>query len=108
MEQLIPKIAEYGIGVLCLAGLFVLVYYLLKQQNETTQKAIDENKLQTKEFIDVTREFKEVVKEQNIRIETKLDNINEKIDNISRTQQAQQVQERINQMMHHEYDTLQH
>lgn len=75
-------IAEYGATIVCLAGLFALVWYLLKFTNETTQEALKENREQTSKFIETTERFCEIVKEQNMKIDNKLDRISDKLDDI--------------------------
>lgn len=82
METLLPKIAEYGIGVICVCGLLVLLFWILKSHDAIINRALDDNKEQTKKFIETTEQFCEVVEKQNIQIDMKLDKISDKIDNL--------------------------
>lgn len=82
MENLLPKIAEFGLGFICVGGLLFLVYWILKITNDTTNQALKDNKEQTEKFVETTEKFCQVVEKHNIQIDIKLDKISDKIDNL--------------------------
>lgn len=80
--SIFSSLAEYGAPIVCIFGLFFLVFYLIRFVDETAKQAIKENREQTSKFIETTERFCDVVKESNMKIDSKLDRISDKIDNI--------------------------
>lgn len=82
------NVAEYGATIVCLVGLFLLIWYLLKFIDETAKQAIKENREQTAKFIETTDKFCDIVKEQNMKIDNKLDRISDKLENLQNHNQS--------------------
>ena len=81
-EEMLPALAEHGIGVLCIGIFAYFVYLLFNKLMANIETALRDNKEQTEKFANITEEFISVVKEQDLRIEAKLDRISEKIDDL--------------------------